>query len=97
MVLDRFSGRQIATLPAPPSGFMLPFTLRAPTPGHLVVLDSGGFPPQGPPVVYDYAYADVRGQFVAKLTRTVSFAGKPLRSRRTWRCCPTASTWSRSP
>jgi hypothetical protein len=77
-VLDRHSGRQIATIPAPPAGFLLPFTLRVPQPGHLIVLDSGGFPPQGPPSVYDYAYADAHGRFTAKLTRTVSFTGQPL-------------------
>src|SRR3954451_19293105 len=52
VVLDRDSGREEATLPAPPGGFKLPFTLRVPKSGHLVVLDSGGFPPKGPPVVY---------------------------------------------
>jgi len=78
VVLDRDSGREEATLPAPPGGFKLPFTLRAPETGHLVVLDSGGFPPQGPPVVYDYAYSDRRGRFSAALTRTGDFTGLPL-------------------
>jgi hypothetical protein len=77
VVLDRDSGREEAVLPAPPGGFKLPFTLRVPRTGHLVVLDSGGFPPQGPPVVYDYAYSDRRG-FKATLERTVDFAGLPL-------------------
>ena len=54
VVLDRFSGREVAALPPPDGGFKLPFTLRVPRTGHLVVLDSGGFPPVGPPVVYDY-------------------------------------------
>ena len=66
------------TLPAPPGGFKLPFTLRVPRSGHLVVLDSGGFPPVGPPVVYDYDYGTERHGFKAKLTRTVDFAGNPL-------------------
>lgn len=78
VVLDRDSGREQAVLPAPPGGFKLPFTLRVPETGHLVVLDSGGFPPQGPPVVYDYRYSDKRGAFKASLSRTVDFAGKPL-------------------
>lgn len=79
VVLDRASGRQKAVLPAPPAGWKLPFTLRAPSAGKLVVLDSGGFPPQGPPVVYDYSYSTSRkGKFSAKLTRTVDFAGNPL-------------------
>ena len=62
VVLDRDSGREKAVLPAPPGGFKLPFTLRSPEEGKLVVLDAGGFPPQGPPVVYDYAYSDRQGQ-----------------------------------
>ena len=77
VVLDRDSGREVATLPAPPNGFKLPFTLRVPESGHLVVLDSGGFPPVGPPVVYDYRYS-TRFGFKAQLTRTVDFTGQPL-------------------
>jgi len=79
VVLDRFSGREVAAVPAPPGGFKFPFTLRVPRSGHLVVLDAGGFPPQGPPVVYDYRYstAGPRG-FRAKLTRKVDFAGQPM-------------------
>ncbi|HET6547202.1 MAG TPA: hypothetical protein VFG79_02015 [Solirubrobacter sp.] len=78
VVLDRDSGREVATLPPPPGGFKLPFTLRVPRPGHLVVLDSGGFPPVGPPVVYDYRYSGGRFGFHAVLTRTADFAGLPL-------------------
>jgi hypothetical protein len=78
VVLDRFSGKEVATLPPPPSGFKLPFTLRVPRSGHLVVLDSGGFPPVGPPVVYDYDYGTERHGFKAKLTRSVNFAGQPM-------------------
>jgi hypothetical protein len=78
VVLDRFSGKEVATVPPPPNGFKLPFTLRVPRSGHLVVLDSGGFPPVGPPVVYDYEYRNERHGFKAKLTRTVDFAGNPL-------------------
>jgi hypothetical protein len=77
VALDRATGREVAALPAPEGGFKLPFTLRVPRTGHLVVLDSGGFPPVGPPVVYDYTYGAGKG-FKAKLTRTVSFAGQPL-------------------
>ena len=77
-VLDRFSGREVATLPPPPGGFKLPFTLRVPSPGHLVVLDDAGFPPQGPPKVYDYAYRADRRGFHAAVTRTVDFSGLPL-------------------
>jgi hypothetical protein len=78
VVLDRDSGRELATLPAPPNGFKLPFTLRVPESGHLVVLDSGGFPPVGPPVVYDYHYDQTRFGFKARLTRTVDFTGQPM-------------------
>lgn len=43
------------------------------------MLDAGGFPPQGPPIVYDYRYETSRkGTFSAELTRTVDFAGRPL-------------------
>ena len=42
-VLDRFSGEEIGELP-PPGGLLLPFEMRLPRHGHLVVLDSGGFP-----------------------------------------------------
>ncbi|MDA0160217.1 hypothetical protein OM076_08080 [Solirubrobacter ginsenosidimutans] len=77
VALDRFTGREVAALPAPEGGFKLPFTLRVPRTGHLVVLDSGGFPPVGPPVVYDYSYGAKHG-FTAKLTRTVNFAGNPM-------------------
>jgi hypothetical protein len=78
VALDRRTGREIAALPAPADGFKLPFALRVPRPGHLVVLDDAGFPPQGPPTVYDYAYRVRHGRLQATLTRTVSFAGQPL-------------------
>jgi hypothetical protein len=78
VVLDRFSGRELATLPAPAGGFKFPFTLRVPSPGHLVVLDNAGFPPQGAPKVYDYAYRTDRRGFRAAVTRTVDFSGLPL-------------------
>jgi hypothetical protein len=77
-VLNRFSGREVAVLPPPPGGFKLPFTLRVPSPGHLVVLDDAGFPPQGPPKVYDYAYRTDRRGFHAAVTRTIDFSTLPL-------------------
>jgi hypothetical protein len=82
-VLDRFTGAEVGQVPGPPAGFLLPFSLRVPGPGRLVVLDSGGFPnPSEPSVarVYDYAYAwNARSRaFTASLVRTVSFAGLPL-------------------
>ena len=78
VVLDRFTGREVAVVPAPPGGFKLPFTLRVPKTGHLVVLDAGGFPPTGPPKIYDYRYDRDRRGFKAELVRTVDFAGNAL-------------------
>src|SRR3954468_10853029 len=78
VALARRTGNEVAALPAPEGGFKLPFTLRVPRSGHLVVLDSGGFPPVGPPVVYDYSYSTKRAALRARPTRTTSFAGQPL-------------------
>ena len=78
VALDRFTGAEVAAFPAPPGGFKLPFTLRVPRTGRLVVLDSGGFPPSGPPVVYDYRYRTDRRGFHARLDRTTDFKGLPL-------------------
>jgi len=83
-VLDRFTGKQVASLPHPEGeGLVLPFTLRVPKSGHLVVLDAGGFPSptaQAIPRVYDYAYSyEPRGGgFTARITRTVRFDGHPV-------------------
>ncbi|MBS2026617.1 MAG: hypothetical protein JST54_01835 [Deltaproteobacteria bacterium] len=82
-VLDRFTGSEIAELPAPAGGFGLPFVVRVPRPGHLVLLDSGGFPsPVSPsiPSVDDYSYSyDARTrQFSATLERSVRFDGLPV-------------------
>jgi hypothetical protein len=83
VALSRLTGREIADLPAPAGGFLLPFALRTPEPGRLVVLDAGGFPsPTQPavPVIYDYEYSykPLKRRFEAELVRTVSFAGLPL-------------------
>lgn len=82
-VLDRFTGRQLGQLPAPPGGWLLPFSLRVPRDGHVVVLDSGGFPsPTAPsvPRVYDYSvfYNPHTLQLQATLTRIVRFDGLPV-------------------
>lgn len=83
VVYSRLTGREIADIPPPPGGFLLPFTLRVPETGRLVVLDAGGFPdPANPatPRVYDYDYRwSLRtGRFEATLARTVSFDGLPV-------------------
>ena len=82
-VLDRFTGRQLGELPAPPGGWLLPFSLRVPHEGHVVVLDSGGFPsPTAPsvPRVYDYRvfYNPHTLRLHATLERVVRFDGLPL-------------------
>jgi hypothetical protein len=82
-VLDRATGEEIDELPAPPGGFLLPFELRLPKHGRLVVLDTGGFPsPEFPAIPrvygYRYDYDPGQGEFSAELTDTVSFAGLPF-------------------
>jgi hypothetical protein len=82
-VLDRFSGEEIGELPPPPGGFLLPFEMRLPHRGHLVVLDSGGFPSPTSlaiPRVYDYQYQynSAQRKFSAKLRRAVRFDGIPF-------------------
>jgi hypothetical protein len=72
VALDRFTGREVAALPAPPGGFKLPFTLRVPESGHLVVLDAGAFPPPATSTVYDYRYRRDQRGFRAELVRAVS-------------------------
>ena len=82
-VLDRFTGQQLGQLPPPPGGWLLPFSLRVPRDGHVVVLDSGGLPsPTSPavPRVYDYSvfYNPHTLQLHATLTRIVRFDGLPV-------------------
>jgi hypothetical protein len=82
-VLDRFSGGEVGQVPAPLGGFLLPFSIRVPRPGRLVVLDSGGFPNPAVPSIarvydYDYQWNALTHVFSANLARTVSFAGLPL-------------------
>lgn len=81
-VLDRNSGREVAQLPQPPGGFLLPFTLRVPHTGTVVVLDAGGFPdPNVPaiPRVYEYTYELGRkNAFTATLTRSVVLENLPV-------------------
>ncbi len=82
VVLGRVTGRELAELPAPPDGFVLPFALRVAEPGRLVVLDPGGFPDPtgGLPTAriseYDYRL-DRRHRFVAEHVRTIRLEGVP--------------------
>jgi hypothetical protein len=83
VALDRFTGREVATVPAPPGGFALPFTLRIPRTGRLVVMDAGGFPDPAVPAVprvydYDYRYVSATQRFTATVARTVRFDGVPV-------------------
>lgn len=79
-VLSRFSGKQIAQLPPPPNGFVLPFIMHSLGDGHLAVLDAGGLPQPQPfvpanPVIYEYTYSFTPLQgFSASLVRIISFA-----------------------
>lgn len=82
-VLDRATGQALGQLPAPPGGWLLPFSLRVPREGHVVVLDAGGFPsPTTPavPRVYDYRvrYDPHARQLHATLERIVRFDGLPV-------------------
>jgi hypothetical protein len=79
-VLSRATGQQIAQLPPPPNGFVLPFIMHSLGDGHLAVLDAGGLPQPQPfvpanPVIYEYSYgfSPLQG-FSASLVRTISFA-----------------------
>ena len=81
VVLSRFTGQQIAELPPPPNGFVLPFIMHSLGDGHVAVLDAGGLPQPQPfvpanPVIYEYSYTfSPLQEFSASLVRTVSFAG----------------------
>lgn len=81
-VRRRISGHLMADIPPPAGGFLLPFAVRVPELGTLVVLDAGGFPsPTQPaiPVVHEYAYQrGPGGALTATLVRSVSFAGLPI-------------------
>lgn len=83
VVLDRETGQEIGSVPAPSGGFLLPFGVRVPHTGRLVLLDSGGFPNPSVPSIprvfdYDYSYDEATGTFSASIARTVSFEGLPV-------------------
>lgn len=80
--LSRLTGRQVGALPAPPSGFVLPFIVHSLGEGRIAVLDAGGTPQPDPPVlanptIYEYAYS-TSGGFSAQLVRTIRFTGVPV-------------------
>ena len=80
-VHDRWSGREVALLPPPPGGWVLPFQMRIVEEGRLVVLDAGGFP--GAPTIprvydYDYRFDRETWAFSATLVRSVRFEGLPV-------------------
>ena len=73
-VLSRATGREVAELPPPPGGFLLPFGARIDGDGQVVILDSGGFPSPTElaiPRVYVYQYQGHGRHFTATLTRSV--------------------------
>lgn len=83
VVLNRLTGKEVALLPPPPGGFLLPFTLKVPSSGKLFVLDAGGFPSLSTfpvPAVYEYSYKSKPNgkNFQAELKRAVHFDGIPF-------------------
>jgi len=83
IAFNRYLGTEKLHIPAPPGGFSLPFQVKTPYPGRLVVLDSGGFPdPSGfaTPKIYDYDYfwSYPSNSWVFNLVRTVDFSGIPI-------------------
>lgn len=82
-VLSRVTGQEVASLPQPPGGMILPFAIRIRNDGRLAVLDSGGFPNVEVPAVprvldYQYSWNPWTQTFSATLVRDVSFAGYPM-------------------
>jgi hypothetical protein len=78
IAVDRATRAEVGTLPEPASGFVLPFQLRTPRGGRVVVLDAGGFPSPSVPAVpslHEYDYQHTGGTFQATLVRSISFAG----------------------
>lgn len=77
VVLSRITGREVAEVPPPPGGFLLPFGARTDGEGTLVILDSGGFPSPTSlaiPRVYVYSYSRTHHSFSATLQRSVIVA-----------------------
>lgn len=82
---SRKQRRPVGELPAPSSGFILPFIMKSVSDGRVAVLDAGGFPDPGSteptvPVVYEYQYSLGRkpGSFQANLVRSIPFDAGPV-------------------
>lgn len=83
VVLSRITGHEIAALPQPPGGFILPFSIKMVGPGRVLVLDAGGFPSptvQAIPRLYEYTYSwnHQTHTFSANLVRTVKVENVPF-------------------
>jgi hypothetical protein len=79
VALSRSGGTEIANLPPPPQGFVIPFIVHSIGPHRLAVLDAGGVPSPKPiipanPTIYEYGYSFAGGVFRATLERAISFA-----------------------
>jgi hypothetical protein len=78
-VISRRTGTQIAVLPPPPAGFVLPLIMHAVSDDRIVILDTGGFPQLSPfapvnPTLYEYQFhLTAGGRFSAALVRQISF------------------------
>ncbi|MBU52522.1 MAG: hypothetical protein CL920_27825 [Deltaproteobacteria bacterium] len=91
VVVRRSNQQQIAVLPAPSGGMLLPFAMRMKTfsrsgcnsTGRVVVLDSGGFPSPTMPAIpriyeYDYTFNRNTGAFQATLQRNLLINTVPI-------------------
>jgi len=78
-VLSRRTGLEMAVLPPPPAGFVLPFIMHAIGDDRVAILDAGGFPKLNPltpvnPTLYEYQFnVTAGGRFSAALVRQISF------------------------
>src|SRR5215207_419755 len=75
---SRLTKQLVGDLPAPPSGFVLPFILKAIDSHTVAVLDAGGFPSPVPfvpatPTIHEYSFQRSFGQFSAQLVRSIPF------------------------
>lgn len=75
-VVTRLFGQSVGELPAPPGGFLLPFSVKISGPNEIVVMDAGGFPSPTVPAIprvytYSYTYNRHTKAFSATLTRSV--------------------------